>query len=281
LFNRADMKTFSGGFSEEAFWLLGPEAGSCFDSLSTLPVPLSSKAFRKSGFYIMRSPRSYVLVSCNGVGSAGKGNHKHNDLLSFELYLRNRPFIIDPGSYIYTADPVWRNRFRSTSYHNTVEIDGEEQNRLPSGRLFELHPDSQPVVNGWHSTVDYDWLDAEHTGYLRLPCPVTHRRVFRFDKVNEKLEIKDTLKGSGEHSATWYFHFDHGIEVETARENVFLAGTDGVTLAIQVISDSPLFSEIVEGWISRSYGTRLPAKILKLSTQFSGQYKFSLHASCV
>jgi hypothetical protein len=281
LFNRADMKTFSGGFSEDAFWLLGPEAGSFFDGLSTLPVPLSSKAFRESGFYIMRSRRSYVLVSCTPVGTAGKGNHKHNDLLSFELYLRDRSFIIDPGSYIYTADPVWRNRFRSTSYHNTVEVDGEEQNRLLSDRLFQLLPDSQPVVHGWHSTMDYDWLDAEHTGYMRLACPVTHRRSFHFDKVNERLEIADTLTGSGEHCAAWYFHFDHAIDVKAAKENLFLAATDSVTLAMQVISDSALVSEICEGWISRSYGARLPAKILKLTTQFSGLCKLWLHASCV
>jgi hypothetical protein len=281
LFNRADMKTFSGGFSEEAFWLLGPEAGSCFDSLSTLPVPLSSKAFRESGFYIMRSSRSYVLVSCNAVSSVGKSHHKHNDLLSFELYLRNRPFIVDPGSYIYTAEPVWSNRFRPTSYHNTVEIDGQDQNRRPPDRLFQLLPNSQPVVHGWHSTIDYDWLDAEYTGYLPLAYPVTHRRVFRFDKLNERLEMADTLTGSGEHCAAWYFHFDHGIKVETARENMFLAVTDGVILAIQVTADSPLMPEICEGWISHSYGTRLPAKILKLTTQFSGLCRLSLRASCV
>jgi Heparinase II/III-like protein/Heparinase II/III N-terminus len=281
LFNRTDMKTFSGGFSEEAFWLLGPEAGARFDGLSTLPVPLSSKAFRESGFYIMRSRRSYVLISCNPVGTAGKGNHKHNDLLSFELYLRDRSFIIDPGSYIYTADPVWRNRFRSTGYHNTVEVDGEEQNRLPSDRLFQLRSDSQPVIHGWHSTMDYDWLDAEHTGYMRLACPVTHRRSFHFDKLDERLEIADTLTGAGEHCAAWYFHFDHAIDVKAAKENLFLAATDSVTLAMQVISDSALVPEICEGWISRSYGARLPAKILKLTTRFSGLCKLSLHASCV
>jgi hypothetical protein len=281
LFSRADMKTFSDGFSEDAFWLLGPQAGFFFDGLSTLPVSLSSKAFRDSGFYIMRSRRSHVLVSCNPVGSAGKGNHKHNDLLSFELYLQDRSFIVDPGSYIYTSDPVWRNHFRSTRYHNTVEVDGEEQNRLPADRLFELFPDSQPVIQGWHSTIDYDWLDAEHTGYLRLPRPVTHRRVFRFDKLNERLEIADTLSGSGEHCAAWYFHFDHAIEVRAEKENVFLAAADGVTLSIQVTSDSPLFPEIVEGWISRSYGTRLPAKILKVTTEFSGLCRVSFQAACV
>ncbi|HSE91087.1 MAG TPA: alginate lyase family protein [Candidatus Binatia bacterium] len=281
LFNRADMKTFSDGFSEDAFWLLGPKAASSFDRIPTLPVPLSSKAFHESGFYIMRSPRSYMLVSCNAVGSAGKGNHKHNDLLSFELYLRDRPFIVDPGSYVYTADPLWRNRFRSTHYHNTVKVDGEEQNRLPSNRLFQLFPDSQPIVHRWHSTMDHDWLDAEHTGYLRLPRPVTHRRAFRFDKLNDKLEIADTLTGSGEHRAAWYFHFDHGISVKAANENVFLAAAGEVTLAVRVTSDSPFLAEICEGWISRSYGTRLPAKILKLSTQFSGSCRFSLQASCL
>ena len=143
------MKTHSGGFSEEAFWLLGPEAGESFDAMEHHPVSVGSKTFEDAGFYVMRSRQSYVLVCCNVVGTGGKGNHRHNDLVSCELSMRDTPLTVDPGTYVYTSEPDWRNYFRSTSCHNTIVIDGQEQNRLRQGQLFRLTPDANPIVHQW------------------------------------------------------------------------------------------------------------------------------------
>src|SRR5688572_27403083 len=130
LFNREDMKANANGFSEDAFWLLGPSAIDVFDRLEYRGGELKSKAFRDAGLYVMRAGDNYLLGCCGEVGTAGIGNHKHNDLLSFELYVNDKAFIIDPGAYVYTRNPGWRNLFRSTAYHNTVVIDGQEQNRF-------------------------------------------------------------------------------------------------------------------------------------------------------
>jgi hypothetical protein len=203
------------------------------------------------------------------VGTAGAGNHKHNDLLSFELAIDDTAFIVDPGAYIYTASPTWRNRFRSTSYHNTVVIDGQEQNRLPQDKLFRLVPDAQPIVHAWCSTADYDWLDAEHTGYLRLLQPVTHRRTFRLETHLENLHITDILHGRGEHRAEWYFHFDHGIEIEPLEGHSFAAHARETKLFLRIFAECPITPELLDGWVSRQYGVKLPATILKLSTFFT------------
>jgi Heparinase II/III-like protein/Heparinase II/III N-terminus len=281
LFQRSDMKSHAGKFFEEAFWLLGSTGASRFDALTTSTPTLDSKAFQEAGFYIIRSDGNYLLACCNGVGTGGAGNHKHNDLLSFEFYIRGRAFVVDPGSYVYTGDSRWRNRFRSTSYHNTVMIDGQEQNRFAVNKLFRLTPDAEPIVHQWRTTVDYDWVDAEHTGYHRLSRPVSHRRIFRFDKRLERLQIIDTLKGAGTHTAAWYFHFDHGIDVEHGDVDSFVARADGVTLLLQVNSDSPFVAEIENGWISRSYGVKRPAKILKLFSVFSEHYQAVFDAYCL
>ena len=281
LFSRADMKAAADTFSEEAFWLLGPDGGRTFDTLDGFDPILGSKAFQDAGFYVMRTRANYLLACCHPVGTAGAGNHKHNDFLSFELVMGNRPFIVDAGSYLYTADPKWRNQFRSTAFHNTVVVDGAEQNRFKQNTLFSLNVDAEPIIYQWYSTEERDVLDAGHTGYHRLAQPVSHRRRFCFDKHSNALEITDTLSGAGEHKAEWYFHYDHGVTVERLTDSLFVARSGETILQMIVTSTHPFTSTIQDGWVSRSYGTRLPAKVLKLEGGFSDYCRVVMTAACV
>jgi hypothetical protein len=258
------MKAAAGGCSEEAFWLLGPSGMMTFAALQNNESGLGSKGFQDSGFYVMRTHNQYLLACCGSTG-----NHKHNDCLSFELYAGDKAFIVDPGSYVYTRSPVWRNLFRSTKYHNTVVIDAQEQNRFEATRLFEMSADTTVIVHEWSSTPDVDWLDVEHTGYTRLSSPVQHRRMFRFEKRAGTWEITDVLTGAGEHTAEWFFHFDHGIELKAVGEGMFRTCCEGVNLALVVWAEVPLIFSIEDGWISRRYGHRLPARLLHISGRFN------------
>jgi len=180
-----------------------------------------SLGFSEAGIYIMRSEKLYCIVDCGSNGQGGNGGHAHNDTLSFELHAAGRDFIVDPGSYIYTADPKERNRFRSTQMHNTVMTDGEEMNHLSAKTLFALANDAVPKINKWISDPRHDYLDAEHSGYKRLSNPITHRRVFSFNKIEEIVEISDFFHnplGRGErpqpsHLLEWNFHLDPAVIV--------------------------------------------------------------------
>ena len=97
-------------------------------------------AYPNFGLFIYKSPRVYFAIRC-GRGDINQiGNHAHNDNLSFELALDGNSLITDPGTYVYTPSPDMRNRFRSTAMHNTLVIDGREQNDWSEGRegLFFL-----------------------------------------------------------------------------------------------------------------------------------------------
>jgi hypothetical protein len=202
------------------------------------------------------------------VGTRGLGNHKHNDLLSFELYAGDKAFIVDPGTYIYTRDAAWRNLFRSTAYHNTVVIDGQEQNRFDPKRLFEMTPDAAVIIHEFLSTPDMDRLDAEHTGYARLDPPVSHRRIFQFNKKEATWKIVDLLSGEGEHTADWYFHFDAGVQIESTGEGMFRTQGGGTNIEIAAHSQTLLNFNIEEGWVSSHYGYKQKAKILHIRCKF-------------
>jgi uncharacterized heparinase superfamily protein len=130
-----------------------------------MTAQLESKAFPHGGFYFMRHGNLYMILDCVSADPKAPSGHKHNSRLSFELFAYDRSFIVDPGTYVYTADKEMRNLFRSTRYHNTVVVDGEEQNRFDEDELFTMKPDAAVRVNRWLVTETYDFLDAEHNGY--------------------------------------------------------------------------------------------------------------------
>ena len=269
LFRRSDMKKYSGGFSEEAFWLLGPSGAAAFATLRDEEQQLVSKEFRDSGLYVMRSDDRYLLASCGAVGTEGLGNHKHNDILSFEVYAGDKALIIDPGTYVYSRDPQWRNVFRSTHYHNTVVIDGQEQNDFEPSQLFGMTANARVIVHDWVTTAERDWLDIEHTGYTRLDPPVRHRRTFLFEKRGGTWEITDDIVGPGDHTADWYFHFGHNIEIEPLDEGRFRTRGPGTNLVLCASAGVPLEYSIIDGWISCSYGHKAPAVILHIKSEFN------------
>lgn len=97
------------------------------------------------GLYLYVSQRLYLAIRCGSVGQDGHGGHAHNDALSFELSLGGYPVVVDPGTYLYTPNMEYRNRFRSTQMHNTLSLQGKEQNMWQSGRigLFQLPDHAQ------------------------------------------------------------------------------------------------------------------------------------------
>ncbi|TAL71052.1 MAG: alginate lyase family protein [Bacteroidetes bacterium] len=88
----------------------------------------NKKRFDDFGLYILEDKDIKMFVRCGSVGQKGKGGHSHNDQLSFEMFVGNKPVIVDPGTYNYTAYPMLRNEYRSTRMHNTMWIEGMEQN---------------------------------------------------------------------------------------------------------------------------------------------------------
>src|SRR4029078_4359544 len=134
------------------------------------PPPTRSE-FRHGGAFVLRASDLHVVIRCGDVGQSGRGAHAHNDALSFELSA-GVPFVVDPGTYLYTADPAARNAFRSTDAHNTIVIDGEEINPIDPRLLFELQGLAIPRLVSHEDTGDEATTTLSHDGYMRLEPPV-------------------------------------------------------------------------------------------------------------
>ncbi len=266
-FGREDLVGPAAGHTEEALWLVA-ESEKTDRRLSF--SPRGSRAFPDTGIYVMREGDLYLLVACGPVGTAGIGNHKHNDVLSFELHANGQDLFVDPGSFLYTPEPTWRNRFRSTAVHNTVMIDDLEQNRFGEEGLFWLHVDATPRCLTWESTLEADRFVGEHDGYARLTDPVIHRREIHLDRRNRSIRIVDGFLGTGRHAFTWNFTLAPGVSVRpVGKDRWEVEGPSArASLALETMEAGAghelLRSEVVESFVSPQYGIREKTSAVRL-----------------
>ncbi len=265
LFDRDDFAQAANDSWEDAFWLSG---GEVIPPRDVVGNPVTSKGFPDGGIYVLRHGNLHLIVDAGGNGMAGIGGHAHNDALSLTLYAYDRAFLVDPGSYVYTADYRWRNHFRATAAHNVVVADGQEMQRFDERELFRLSEDARPRVLAWCSSPESDWFDGEHYGYTRLPMPVRLRRQVYFDKRQQIYIIRDLLTGQGQHTFDLYFHFAplpvdvwSGASLPAVRTFC----SDGPNLALVPLATDGLSVHILADWMSPSYGCKLSVPVVRFS----------------
>jgi hypothetical protein len=233
VFQNSKFKIQNSRTPEEILWILGERGVADFDRVRPSAAPASSD-FPNAGIYVLREDDLYLLFNCSESGMNGRGSHGHNDVLSVEVSGCGVPFIIDPGSYVYSANLRERHLFRSTAYHSTVQVDGEEQNSIDEKVPFVIGNEAKPRVLKCEIGSDVDLIVAEHSGYLRLSSPVTHRRTVRFEKSNRYWKIEDELTGEGTHDLAFRFHVAPGIEVNETADQIELRNrTTGERLLIK------------------------------------------------
>ena len=251
------------GLWEAAWW--GQDISLVADDAAAAPE--NCTLYPQAGHAVVRKNGTYLLM-CNGiVGTKGFGNHKHNDQLSFEFHADGQPLLVDPGSYVYTSDPDARNLFRGTGYHNTLIIDGEEQNELRPDWLFRLFETAEATHVEFEVAEGHVDYQGKHIGYQRLESGVVHDRRFRLLRESNIVLIADRLTGSGSHHLTWHFHAAPDVALSQPCDGHCLLKAEGTRY--RLVSLESLEPAIGEGWFSPSYGVRTACQTVDFKTQAS------------
>jgi hypothetical protein len=213
-------------------------------------------AFPDGGYWVLRGGELWALVRCGDVGLHGLGCHAHNDALSFELSLGDQALVVDPGTFLYTPDPVERNRFRSTAWHSTLQVGDEEQNELRSDYLFLMRDRARASALEWAPEPDGRAVFAgQHEGF----AAATHRRRLEFDGPAGTLVICDTVSGAAAQGLTWTFPLAPG-----ANAHVSAAGAVAEIGSVRLeIRGDGLDFAVEDGWYAPIYGRRERAPFVR------------------
>ena len=277
LFGRSDWPGDAHG-CEEVWWRLG-RAPECFRS-SPGSVSAESAAFHHSGYFFFAARRLRGSVRCGPLGINGWANHAHCDQLSIEFCWEGQPVVVDPGTYQYSGNAAERNLFRSTRAHNSVVVNGEEQNRFWPGLLFRIVDDTRSDARQWRAGPERVEFLGEHSGYRRRRGRVGGTRRVALDRRRDRLLVCDTLRGAGTQTLEWFFHLAPGIAPERLPDGAAPAElaewapeTSGLALRT-AWRIGPLVlraagpegvrweAKVESGWVAPRYGRRVEAAVL-------------------
>lgn len=208
--------------------------------------------FEESGLYINKNQRYHFIMRCGKIGQNGKGGHDHNDHTSFEFFADNKPFIVDPGTFNYTAYHKDRNHYRSSYMHNTFLPINEEQNLFDSGSKDDLFWLSKVRTNSALKDVSINEVTAIHTAFHSV-C----MRKIHFDL--NTISISDTIEKSGDKTLRLFLHPDVKIKKEKC---CFVLNNGDTFIKVKCINDG----EIKEYKYSPEYLQKEKAAYLEFTT---------------
>ena len=275
LFGRADCAWAAGGATPEILWTLGPAGLAAFDALAPAPPKApSSRCFPDGGWVVMQSgwaaTRHQLTFDAGSLGCPITGGHGHADLLGVQCAVFGEPYIVDAGTFTYTADAASRTFFRGTAAHSTVMIDDEPQ--AFSTGPFQWSERPRATLREWRSSRLFDYADAEHEAFRRLGGVVVHRRRIVFVKARGWVVVDD-LTGDGTHKIDVRFQFAPiAVSLDTDLQ-ARARGRSEHALIVRAFSRAPLGAHVfsgalapIQGWVSGEYGQREPAPVLVYTT---------------
>lgn len=257
--------------TEECWWVLGHERFArdlrALEDAAPGAAPHST-ALSDTGYYVSRESRGHQLIIDGGPHGYLNAGHAHADALSLTLTWRDQPLLIDTGTACYTTDPAVRDRFRSTSFHNTLTLDGQSQS-CPRGP-FHWERATDADVRRWHVDREFDYFAGTHAGY----APLAHwRHVLMLH--GDLLIVADAVIDGGEtpdarpHHAAVHWHLHPRWAVDVRRGSFATLTCDELTVELSTLGGSLEYFRgdpaTGLGWHSPAYGRIEPTTTLRLA----------------
>ena len=192
--------------------------------------------------------------------------HAHADALSFELRVGGCEILVDPGTYCYHGERTWRNYFRSTLAHNTLQVAGRDQAEPAGPFLWRTRPEAELFSASGLTDGTTACVEATHDGYRRTKPWMAHRRRLVLDRAARSLEVTDWLDGQGSAEVRLAFHLHPLVECRLEGGCAVLAWAAGrATMELPPVLAWSVHrgeTDPVLGWYSERFGRREPATAL-------------------
>ncbi len=223
--------------------------------------------FPVGGYFVQRSgwgeagksfsDERFLILGC---GPLGDGGHGHYDSLAVEAYAYGHPLVVDPGRYTYAeGTPNWRHWFKGTAAHNTVTVDGLDQQpyrrgkpkgaRMTSLLLDRRATDSLHLLHGEVTSPAYD---------------AVHRRAVVFVD-GEYWLVFDELRAAQPHDYVLRWHLADDVVPDVRPTADGRSSVTTPTVRLEIAGGSP--ATVEPGWVSVDYGLKTAAPVVVARVQ--------------
>lgn len=214
---------------------IAPTTQELYDYAERLHVSTKALTLNESGYRKFLMDNYEMVMDVGHIGAAYIPGHVHSDTFSFELRRGDgQPFIVDTGLSTYESNKR-RTLERSTTSHNTVEINGKSQSEVWGGFRVANRAQITYLKESKNS------IEATHDGYQK-GMNILHTRKCSFEQ--SKIIIEDSL--TQEANAIARFHFHPNIE-ESDIMNVF--NLDTHSFKISRYHYAPEFNKEIDAYV--------------------------------
>ena len=159
----------------------------------------------KSGYFIGSFGDFFIILKCGDLELKPRNVHSHADNGSFILFYREKPILVDSGTFCYRCSRELRNYFRSVGAHNVFILEGNYF-------LLKYPFGIKKFLKGEINEVKYfkDFCEVSFSLFLNKGIKVT-----RSIKISEKsVSIKNMVKGvKGRKKCYRFYNFLKDIKI--------------------------------------------------------------------
>lgn len=228
--------------------------------------------FSDSGYVVFQGQAAgdRMILDAGAIGPDHIPAHGHSGLFSFELSVNGQRVFVDSGVGTYVAN-FWRDYYRSTRAHNTVEVNNVNQSDVWSA--FRAGRRARTEFVACKRGEGYSAFIGRHDGYVRIKPDLFHTRsIFVLDE--GAWLILDRLSRNSDLQAISYFHVHPDVAVRQLDSQLFELCNSSCELLLLVLGS--VKTTLVkgqglplQGWYAPEFGLDQPCSTL--SVQFAGQ----------
>ena len=237
---------------------------------------------KDAGYFIINQYNVNLLFDVGRIGLPPVMCHGHSDILSFVLYYKELPFIVDSGTFQYNIKyKKYRDYFRSVAAHNTISVNNMDQSAKGNGMFWMTDPNVKII--DCDLCKENPFCIALHNGYCSKKEKILHKRKVAFCLEENSITINDFLLQGGDNDrgnksnqdrcdgnifdATFYLNFHPDVNLEL-KGNCLFAENNGVRIKIEnelFLGSAKIYcgdKDRPQGWFAPSYDKIVPAHSL-------------------